>query len=77
MEILHFKDLGDTESVVTNAVVLVLGECQISIKKVPQGVSTLSLNIIVSQPRRGSIKQPLRGSTNKHARGLETETGII
>ena len=31
MEILHFKGLGDTESVVTNAVVLVLGECQISI----------------------------------------------
>ena len=25
MEILHLKDLGDTESVVTNAVVLVLG----------------------------------------------------
>ena len=31
MEILHFKDLGDTESVVTDAVVLVLGERQISI----------------------------------------------
>ena len=30
MKILHFEDLGDTESVVTNAVVLVLGECQIS-----------------------------------------------
>ena len=30
MEILHFKDLGDTESVITTAVVLVLGECQIS-----------------------------------------------
>ena len=30
MEILHFVDLGDTVSVVTNAVVLVLGECQIS-----------------------------------------------
>ena len=28
MEILHFKNLGDTESVFTNAVVLVLGECQ-------------------------------------------------
>ena len=28
MEILHFEDLGDTESVVTNAVVLVLGECK-------------------------------------------------
>ena len=27
----HFKDLGDTESVVMNAVALVLGECQISI----------------------------------------------
>ena len=27
MEILHFKDLGDTASVVTNAVILVLGEC--------------------------------------------------
>ena len=31
MEILHLKDLGDTESVVTNAVLLVLGERQISI----------------------------------------------
>ena len=31
MEILHFKDLGDTASVVMNAVILVLGECQISI----------------------------------------------
>ena len=31
MEILHFKDLGDTENVVTNAVVLVLGKCRISI----------------------------------------------
>ena len=30
MEILHLEDLGDTESVVTNAVVLVLGDCQIS-----------------------------------------------
>ena len=29
--LLHFKDLGDTESVITNAVVLVLGECQMSI----------------------------------------------
>ena len=29
LEILHLKDLGDTASVVTNAVVLVLGECQI------------------------------------------------
>ena len=28
MEILHLKDLGDTASVVTNAVVLVLGEGQ-------------------------------------------------
>ena len=31
MDVLHFKDLRDTESVVTNSVVLVLGECQISI----------------------------------------------
>ena len=30
MEILHFKDLGDTASFVMNAVVLVLGECLIS-----------------------------------------------
>ena len=30
MEILHFEDLGNIKSVVTNAVVLVLGECQIS-----------------------------------------------
>ena len=29
MEILHLKYLGDTESVVTNAVALVLGGCQI------------------------------------------------
>ena len=33
MEILNFKELGDTESVVTNAVVLVLGEYQISIQQ--------------------------------------------
>ena len=31
MKILHFEDLGHTESVVTNALVLVLGECQISV----------------------------------------------
>ena len=31
MEILHFKDLEDTTSVVVNAVVQVLGECQMSI----------------------------------------------
>ena len=31
MDILHFKDLGDTASVVTNTVVLVLPKCQISI----------------------------------------------
>ena len=30
MEILHFQDLGYTESVVTNAVVLVIGGCPIS-----------------------------------------------
>ena len=30
MDILHFEDLGDTESVVTNAVVLVLGDGKIS-----------------------------------------------
>ena len=30
MDILHFEDLGDTESAVTNAVVPVLGECQMS-----------------------------------------------
>ena len=29
MEILHFEDLGDTESVVMNEVVLVLGDCQV------------------------------------------------
>ena len=37
MEILHFKDLWDTESVVMNAIVLMLGECQISMANVPQG----------------------------------------
>ena len=41
MEILHFNDLGDTEHVVTNAVVLVLGECQISMATYLRGVSTL------------------------------------
>ena len=30
MEILHFKDLGDAASVVINAIILVLGGCQIS-----------------------------------------------
>ena len=37
MELLHLQDLGDTTSVVTNAVVLVLGECQISIPTSPPG----------------------------------------
>ena len=41
MDILHFKDLGDTENVATNAVVLVLGECQISILTNFRGVYTL------------------------------------
>ena len=36
MEILHFKDLGDTENVVMNAVVLVLGVSNFN-GKVPQG----------------------------------------
>ena len=31
MEMLHFKDLGDTASVIMNAVTLVLRECQIAI----------------------------------------------
>ena len=31
MKILHFEDLADTESVVTNSGVLVLWECQVSI----------------------------------------------
>ena len=39
----YFKDLGDTESVVTNAFVLVLGECQTENGNVPKrwGVITL------------------------------------
>ena len=41
MEILHFEDLGDTESVVTNAVVLVLRECQMSMATQLKEVSTL------------------------------------
>ena len=42
MEILHFEDLGDTECrLAANAVVLVLGECQISIATYLKGVSTL------------------------------------
>ena len=41
MERLHFKDLGDTESVVTNAVVLVFGECQNFNGNVTPSVSTL------------------------------------
>ena len=40
MEILHLKDLGDTESIVTNAVVLVLGVSNFN-GNVPPGVSTL------------------------------------
>ena len=47
MEILHFKDLGDTVSVVTNAVVLVLRECQMSIVTYLMGVSTLIKSCIV------------------------------
>ena len=38
MEILHFKNVGDTESVVSNAVILVLGECQISIATYLRGI---------------------------------------
>ena len=41
MDILHLKDLGATESVVTNVVVLVLGECQIAIATYSRGLSTL------------------------------------
>ena len=40
MEILYFKEFGDTESVVTNAVVLVLGVSNFN-GNVPQGISTL------------------------------------
>ena len=40
MEIMRLKDLGDTSSVVTNAVILVLGECHISIPTYPWGIST-------------------------------------
>ena len=41
MEVLHLKDLRDTESVVMNAVVIVLGECQISKAMYIRGVSTI------------------------------------
>ena len=41
MEILHFEDLGNTESAVTNAVVPVLGECQMSIATYLMGVYTI------------------------------------
>ena len=79
MEILHFKDLGDTASVVTNAVVLVLGECQISIptnlweichyEVIADGHTqtdrqTDSLNTIVSQPLRGSTNYILQDKHN-------------
>ena len=40
MDILHLKDLGDTASVVTNAVVLVLGKGQIAIPTYLWEVST-------------------------------------
>ena len=41
IEILHFEDLGDTECrLATNAVVLVLGDYQISIATYLRGVST-------------------------------------
>ena len=46
MEILNFKDWGDTESVITNAVVLVLGECQISIAVYLSG-STLMYKVVL------------------------------
>ena len=41
MEILHLKDFGHTESVITNAVVLVLGECKMSKATYLRGVSSL------------------------------------
>ena len=37
MEILHFKDLGDTESVITNAVVLVFGVSNLNSNVPPRG----------------------------------------
>ena len=37
MDILHFDDLGDTESVVTNAVVLVLGEVKLKWQRTSVG----------------------------------------
>ena len=46
MEILHLKDLGDTESVVTNAVVLVLGGCQISMATYLWGIYKAILQCI-------------------------------
>ena len=39
MEILHFEDLGDTESVVRNAVVLVRGECPLSMATYLRGIA--------------------------------------
>ena len=46
MEILLFKDLRDTASVVTNAVVLVIGDCQISIPTYLWGISTVLYSCI-------------------------------
>ena len=46
MKILHCEDLAATESVVTNDVVLVLGECQISMATYFSEVSTLVYSCI-------------------------------
>ena len=46
MEILHLKDMGDTESVVTNAVVLVLGGYQMSMATYLRGYHKVVLQCI-------------------------------
>ena len=46
VEILHLKYLGDAESVVTKAVVLVLGACQMSIATYLMGGIKLYCNVL-------------------------------
>ena len=58
MELSHFKDMGDTESVVTNAVVLVLG------------VSNFNGNVPLCPTKwrtEEAVKSPNRPSIDSHS----------
>ena len=76
--VLHLKDLGDTESVIMNAVVLVLGECQIPMATYLRGhlpsyrcitmhweLTMLCHYKVITDGHTHTLNR-LRGSTNHH-----------